>query len=226
MFSAARLALSEIFSPPFRSVLWKSLGLTIAVLLVIWLGLQGLLGWVIDIQSYPWIETVIAIIAGVGIFIGLGFLVAPAAALLSGLFTDEVATLVEQEHYPADPPGQDLSIAAALTDTIAFTGVVILVNLIALALLLVPGVNLIAFFVGNGYLLGREYFEAAARRFMSRAEARALRRANGGTVFVAGLLIALFLAVPLLNLFTPLFAAAFMVHVYKRLSGSVRTRPA
>ena len=95
-------------------------------------------------------------------------------------------------------------------------------SVLALALLLVPGVNLVAFFIGNGYLLGREYFEAAARRFTGRAEARALRRENGPTVFVAGLLIALFLAVPLLNLFTPLFAAAFMVHVHKRLSGSRR----
>ena len=220
MFSAARLALSEIFSPPFRAVLWKSLGLTIAALFVLWLGLEALLGWAIDIESHPWIETVIAVVAGLGLFIGLGFLVAPAAALLSGMFTDEVAGLVEREHYPADPPGRDLSIGAALTDTIAFTGVVIVVNLIALALLLVPGVNLVAFLIGNGYLLGREYFEAAARRFMSREEARALRRANGGRVFMGGLLIALFLAVPLLNLFTPLFAAAFMVHVYKRLSRS------
>ena len=34
---------------------------------------------------------------------------------------------------------------------------VMAVNLVALLLLLVPGVNLIAFYVGNGYLLGREY---------------------------------------------------------------------
>ncbi|MCB1489824.1 MAG: sulfate transporter family protein [Bauldia sp.] len=222
MISAAGLALSEIFSPPFRSVMWKSLGLTIAVLFIIWLLLEGLLGWLVDIRSYPWLETTISIVAGLGLFIGLGFLVAPAAALLSGMFTDEVAGLVERTHYPADPPGQDLSVAAAIGDTIAFTGIVIVVNLVALALLLVPGVNLVAFFIGNGYLLGREYFEAAARRFTGRAEARALRRENGPTVFVAGLLIALFLAVPLLNLFTPLFAAAFMVHVHKRLSGSRR----
>lgn len=222
MLSAARLALSEIFSPPFRSVLWKSLGLTIAVLIGIWFGLQALLAWVIEIESYPWLETAIGIVAGLGLFIGLAYLIAPAAALLSGLFTDEVSGLVERTHYPADPPGQDLSIAAALTDTIVFTGVVIVVNLIALALLLVPGVNLIAFLIGNGYLLGREYFEAAARRYMDREAARALRRANGGTVFAGGLLIALFLAVPLLNLFTPLFASAFMMHVYKRVDGSVR----
>jgi CysZ protein len=87
---------------------------------------------------------------------------------------------------------------------------------IALLLLLVPGVNLVAFFIGNGYLLGREFFEAAARRFHDRGAARALRQANAGRVFIGGLVIALFLAIPILNLFTPLFATAFMVHVYKQ----------
>jgi len=164
------------------------------------------------------------VVAGVGLFIGLAYLIAPAAALLSGLFTDEVSGLVEQTHYAGDPPGRDLSVGAALTDTVAFTGVVIVVNLVALALLLVPGVNLVAFLIGNGYLLGREYFQAAARRFMDREAARTLRRDNAGLVFVGGLLIAGFLAIPLLNLFTPLFAAAFMTHLYKRTA--LRTRPA
>lgn len=218
MLSAARLALSEIFSPPFRAVLWKSLGLTIALLAALWIGLQALLAWAIDIEAYPWLETLIGILAGLGLLVGLAFLVAPVTAIFAGLFTDEIASLVERTHYPEDPPGEDVPVVESLRDTIAFTGVVILVNLVALALLLVPGVNLVAFFVGNGYLLGREFFQAAARRFLPRDEARALRRAHGGKVFVGGLLIALFLAVPILNLFTPLFATAFMMHVYKRVS--------
>jgi CysZ protein len=37
-------------------------------------------------------------------------------------------------------------------------------------------------------------------------------------VFLAGLVIAVFLAVPLLNLLTPLFAAAMMVHLHKAVS--------
>ena len=215
MIEAARLALADILSPPFRAVMWKSLGLTIGLLILVWLGLEALLGWLVDIQSYPWIETVLSIVAGVGLFIGLAFLVAPATSLFAGLFTDEIAGLVEREHYPADPPGTDVPVLASLRDTIVFTGVVILVILVALVLLLVPGINLVAFFVGNGYLLGREFFEAAARRFYSREDARALRQANGGRVFLGGLVIALFMAIPILNLLTPLFATAFMVHVYK-----------
>ncbi|MBN9069914.1 MAG: cysteine biosynthesis protein CysZ, partial [Rhizobiales bacterium] len=65
---------------------------------------------------------------------------------------------------------------------------------------------------------GREYFEFAAMRFHEEPEAKALRRRNFGTVFLAGLVIALFLAVPVVNLLTPLFAAALMVHLHKMVS--------
>ena len=99
-----------------------------------------------------------------------------------------------------------------------FLGLVLLGNLLALLLLLVPGVNLIAFFVVNGYLLGREFFEFAAMRCRSEADAKALRRRNAGTVFGAGLLIAAVLSVPIVNLLAPLFAAAMMVHLHKLVS--------
>jgi uncharacterized protein involved in cysteine biosynthesis len=38
-------------------------------------------------------------------------------------------------------------------------------------------------------------------------------------VFVAGLFIAAFVSIPIVNLATPLFGMAFMVHMHKRLSG-------
>ena len=78
------------------------------------------------------------------------------------------------------------------------------------------------FFLATAYLLGREYFELAAMRFHPVDEAKALRRANGGTVFVAGLFIAAFVSIPIVNLATPLFGVAFMVHMHKRLAGGPR----
>jgi CysZ protein len=50
------------------------------------------------------------------------------------------------------------------------------------------------------------------------AEARLFRAKHAGTVFLAGLVLAAFLAVPILNLLTPLFAAGMMVHLHKKLS--------
>jgi uncharacterized protein involved in cysteine biosynthesis len=96
----------------------------------------------------------------------------------------------------------------------------ILVYLVALPFLLFAGFGAVVFFLATAYLLGREYFELAAMRFHSVAEAKHLRKMHRGTVFAAGLLIAAFVAVPIVNLATPLFAMALMVHAYKRIASS------
>jgi hypothetical protein len=100
-----------------------------------------------------------------------------------------------------------MPLGQSIRQSLGFLLVVGLGNLFALLLLLVPGINLAAFFLVNGYLLGREYFEFAAMRFMSPADAKRLRSRNSTTIFFAGLIIAAFLSVPLLNLLTPMFAA-------------------
>jgi len=64
----------------------------------------------------------------------------------------------------------------------------------------------------------------AAMRFRSSQEAREMRRYFGGTVFMAGLIIAGFVAVPILNLATPLFAAALMARLHKRLERQAMAR--
>src|SRR5690606_35160891 len=158
------------------------------------------------------------ILAGLAIAVALAVLIAPVSALIAGLFLDDAADLIERADYAGDPVGRGMPIGRSVVLSMKFFGIVILGNLFALVLLIVPGVNLIAFFVVNGYLLGREYFEFAAMRFRSEAEAKALRRRNAGTVFGAGLLIAAVLSVPIVNLLAPLFAAAMMVHLHKLVS--------
>ena len=95
----------------------------------------------------------------------------------------------------------------------------ILVYLVALPFLLFAGFGAVIFFLATAYLLGREYFELAAMRFRPPAEAKAFRKANQSSVFSAGLLIAAFVSIPIVNLATPLFGMAMMVHLHKRLSG-------
>lgn len=227
IFDAARLALSRLFSAEYRAVLFKSLGLTILALIGVWFGLKAVfdsfaLAWLDMLLPQAawsgWLETIAAIMAGLVMALALALLIAPVTALVAGVFLDDVAELVERGDYPADPPGQAVPMLQSVVLSLKFAGVVILGNLLALFLLLVPGVNIAAFFLVNGYLLGREFFEFAAMRFRPETEAKALRRDHAGTVFLGGLLIAAFLAVPLLNLLTPLFAATMMVHLHKAVS--------
>lgn len=225
IIEAARAAASRLFTPPFRGVLWKSLGLTLLALVALWFGLGSLAETVLNAFLMPnmpdlpawagWIGTAAMIIAGVGLALGLAILIAPITALIAGIFLDDVAEVVEREDYPADPPGKALPALASLWLAIKFLGVVIAANIVALMLLIVPGINIAAFFLINGYLLGREYFEFAAMRYRPEAEAKALRRRHSTTIFFAGLVIAGFLAIPIVNLLTPLFAAAMMVHLHK-----------
>ena len=228
ILDAAYKALSRLLSPEFRSVFWKTLGITLLLLVGLWAAIRLLFfsfAWPWMAQVLPglpdwagWLGVAAAGVAGLGLALVLALMIAPVTALVAGLFLDDVAEVVERQDYPADRPGQALPVGPALLASLKFLGVVALGNLLALALLFVPGVNLIAFFVINAYLIGREYFEFAAMRHRPQAEARALRERNGVTVFLAGLLIAGFMAIPLVNLLTPLFAAAMMVHLYKAIA--------
>lgn len=239
IIEAAGAALSRLFSAEFRAVLLKSLALTLLLLVGAWFGLKELFDWLalpwIDalLPGFPswagWLTLVAAILAGIGLAVGLALLVSPVTALVAGIFLDDIAEVVERTDYPQDPPGRPLPPLTAFALSLKFLSVVILGNIVALVLLLIPGINIAAFFLVNGYLLGREFFEFAAMRFRPEAEAKAMRRRNALTVFLAGLVIAGFLALPLINLLTPLFAAAMMVHLHKmvaRAEAGVRPAPA
>ncbi|MER8489948.1 sulfate transporter family protein [Mesorhizobium australicum] len=225
IFDAARTAALELLSPPFRAVFIKTLGLTLLALVALWFGLTSLIEWL----ALPWLQTLLpgmpswagwlgGIVAAIALAFGMALLIAPVTAVIAGLFLDDVAEVVERTDYPGDPAGRAMPALRSLVLAIKFFGVVILGNVVALLLLLVPGINIAAFFIVNGYLLGREFFEFAAMRFRGEEEARALRRQYAGTVFLSGLVVAAFLAVPLLNLLTPIFAAAMMVHLHKAIS--------
>ena len=216
MLSAAGQAFQELFTPPFRAVLWKCVGFTIALLALLIAAIVWSFGY---FAAWPdWIETAIQWLGGLALVVGSTFLIPPVTSLIAGLYLDDIAAVVEREHFPSDPPGRELPALQSIGLAAKFFIVVLLVNIAALLLLLVPVVNLVAFYIGNGYLLGREYFELAAMRHLAPAEARRLRKANRLTVFLSGLIIAGLASVPILNLVTPLFATAFMVRIYKGLA--------
>ena len=233
MLDAAIKALMQILSPPMRSILWRSIGLALVLIVVLAIGLQRLLSW-FAVYGEAWAETmlgpgfhtplnalawIVSIAAGLGVVFGAVFLMPAITSLVASVFVDEVADHVEREHYPAERPGTALPLGIAMTEGIKTALLTILVYLIALPFVFIAGAGFIAFFIATAWLLGREYFELAAMRFRSPAEAKAMRKQHAATIFTAGLVIAAFVSIPIVNLATPLFGMAFMVHMHKRLSG-------
>jgi CysZ protein len=234
MLDAAMKALSQLLSPTFRTVLLKSAGLAIAVLGVMFIVLYRLLGWLRD-AGIAWTEGsigpvsheplviltwLLAIALGFGLFTGAIFLMPAVTSLVASFFCDEIAEHVEREEYPAEPVGTALPLLRAIIEGVKAALLALLIYLCAMPFLFLAGFGAVIFFIATAYVLGRTYFELAAMRFHPVAEAKALRRRNNTTVFIAGLFIAAFVSIPIVNLATPLFGMAFMVHMYKRLDDS------
>ena len=238
MLAAVFKALDQMFTPPFRAVLFKSVGLAIALLVVLVIVLFRLLGWLSD-TGISWLETtmgswahgalavvgwIIAVALGVGLLAGAVLLVPAVTAVVASLFADEIAEIVERTHYPADRPGRALPLIRATIEGAKIALLAVAIYLLAAPFLLFVGIGVVLFFLATAWVQGRQYFELAAMRFHSVAEAKALRRIHQTTVFIGGLFIAGFVSIPILNLATPLFGTALMVHVYKRLAACKRER--
>jgi CysZ protein len=233
MFDAAAKALSQMLTPPFRWVLLKSIGLALILIVLVSVGLQRVISWLANAGGV-WAEGilgggshdpvvvlvwVLSIAAGFGIVLGAIFLMPAVTAFVGSFFVDEIGAEVERVHYPDDPPGQALPLLQAVFEGSKTALLAILVYLCAMPFLLFAGLGLFIMFFAMSYLLGREYFLLAAMRFRPPVEAKAFRRSHRITVFVAGMFIGAFVSIPIVNLATPLFAMAFMVHMHKRLSG-------
>jgi CysZ protein len=231
MIDAATDALSQMFTQPLRRVLLKSVGLALLLIVIIGIVMQRVLSAMAE-HGATWAEQsagfaphalwatlawVLSILAGLGIVTGALFLMPAVTAFVGSFFVDEVAEVVEQTHYPAEPPGRALPLFRALYEGIKITLLALIVYVCALPFVLFAGLGFVILFLANAYLLSREYFELVAMRFRPPAEVKAMRKTNRIYIFVAGMVIAAFVSIPLLNLATPIFAMAFMVHIHKRV---------
>ena len=219
-------ALGQMGDPRFLRVLALGLALTVALLFGVYGATLWLLDWLApETISIPFVGPVggIDTLIGIGsilLMIGLSvFLMVPVASAFSSLFLDSVAQAVEDRHYPTLPAARSLPLTDTIIGSINFFGLVVFLNVLALIGYVFAGpLAPVLFWVVNGYLLGREYFSLAAERRLPKAEARALRKANGGRVWLAGILMAAPLSVPIVNLIIPLLGAATFTHLFHRLA--------
>lgn len=219
-------ALSQMGDPRFRSVLLRGVGLTLVLLFAIGtLFVWGVGLFVGDVVTLPWVGEIgwidnVLSWAMVPLMMVLSvFLMVPAASAITSLFLDEVAQAVEDRHYRALGPAQPVSFADGMRDSLAFMGLLLGANLVALLLyvLFVPLAPFI-FWGLNGFLLGREYFTLAAMRRVGREGAATLRKKHRFIIWAAGILMAVPLSFPLVNLLIPVLGAATFTHIFHRVT--------
>ncbi|MDO5756767.1 MAG: EI24 domain-containing protein [Rhodobacterales bacterium] len=225
IFSSFAKALAQMGDRRFRRVLFLGLVLTVALLFAAYVGVLILISWLTGdgvtlplIGEVTWVSNLLGWTSLVAMLIMSVFLMVPVASAISSLFLEDIAAAVEAQHYPALPPVAPLPWSETIRDTFAFLGLMIGANLLALALYIaMPFAALGIFWALNGFLLGREYFQLAAMRRLGRDGARALRMRHPWRIWLAGVLMAVPLSVPLLNLLIPILGAATFTHLYHAL---------
>jgi len=215
MFASMGRALGVFASPDVFGVLLKAVLLTLVLFV---LGLAGLeyLVRVVPLpemarQALEWLAPVMTLVL-------LWLAGGPVAALFAGLFLDGLAGRIEAREYPGDPPAPGIGLWTGLKTGVTLTLLVLGFDLAMLPLdVAVPGPAEVATLLGNGLLLGREYFELAALRHLPADKVAALRKRYRTPIMLGGVGIALLSMLPLLDLIAPLFGVALMVHLFKRI---------
>ncbi|MEM8773996.1 MAG: EI24 domain-containing protein [Pseudomonadota bacterium] len=219
-------ALAQVPDQRFRKVLMLGIGLTLALLVgtcvlflmfIQWatgdstnVWLLGEVRWLDDLLSW----------GGVGLMIILSvFLMIPVASAITSMFLDEVAQAVEDKHYSNLPPVERTPLGEAIKDSVNFLGIIVAANFFALLLYaLFTPLAVFIFWALNGYLLGMEYFQLAAMRRIGRTRAKKMRKQNRLVIWGAGILMAVPLSVPLVNLVIPILGAATFTHIFHAMA--------
>lgn len=212
MVAAFLKGLTILKEGAFWRVIRRSLLMTIAAFIALYVMVWVVLTHV-SVADLWWIDTLVDVLGVLAVLVLTWLLFPAVATVVLSLFIEPILTAVEKQYYPLLPMPRGLSIWQTIAVALKFTAVMVALNLLILPLYLVPILNVLAFYGLNAYLLGREYFELVVLRRLDPVTAQRLRRAHRLRFYVAGLLIAGLLTIPLVNLVAPLLAAAFMVHL-------------
>jgi CysZ protein len=219
MLRALALSLDQLTDPPILRVFVKSMLTTLFVFALLgvgtWWGTQAALAAWLDWHA----DGLAAAFALFVTILALWLLFRAVAIAVVGIFADEVVAAVEARHYPeALRTARPVPFARSLAMGLRSAGRVVLVNLVMLPVyiaLLVTGVGTAAaFFVVNGWLLGRDLGDMVAARHMDAAAMRGWRATTKSGRFVLGLANTGLFVVPVLNIAASVLGAAMATHYF------------
>ena len=189
----------------------------LAVIIVV--GAVGSVTWLTDrfvTIERGWLDTLLNWTVGVLTGIGGWFMLPVLTVLISSLFQETAIQRVERVYYPDASDRQVLKFWPEFRHDLKFTGWAVCLNILVLPLY-VFGIGFAVSILLNSYLLGREFFESAAGYHLGKTNARTLGLRHRKAMYGGGFVITVMAIVPFLNLFVPILAIVWMVHVYHRI---------
>jgi uncharacterized protein involved in cysteine biosynthesis len=219
MFDAVGKSFAQLGDPRLRWVIIKSLAFALLFYVVLWVATWYLVGAIPTLEiswlgqtGNRWLNDLVRFLAGLAAFVLPLFLFPACFGVIVSIFLEEVADAVEARHYPQLGKAPGIPVWTGIWSGVKFFLLLVGINLallpVYLVLLFFPLMTVALFCVVNGYLCSVEYFELVGLRRQKMPDVTALRRANRGRVWFAGILIAAAGIVPFLNLLAPVLGTA------------------
>ncbi len=217
MFASAAKAAAMLFDRRFLGLVFWTLILTVVLFVALFAGIEYFLAHMPPLGSI-WINRFLELATPIILILAVFFLGAPVSAMVASLFLDRIAAKVDATFFPNDPRAPGTPAVTGVGEAFRLIGLSLLINVALLPVDVgIPGIAEVVTVLANGWLLGREFFELASLRHLSRQQSDALRRRHGGKIFAAGLLISVLTVIPFVDLLAPFFGSALMAHLFKRL---------
>lgn len=199
---------------------WKILFLCVAINM-------GL--FIVLITFFTYTAGTVDIIPFIDSFLFSGFLGAGIALILTWLlfplflplivtfFYEEIVQKIEKKYYPDHIGTGSIVWPHIAYMNLRFISVAILLNILLLPFMLFPPIYLLFYYVVNGYLIGREFFELVASSHLDYEKLKAVRRQNRFPISIGGMAVVFTFGIPVLNFIVAPLGIIFMVHLFHKL---------
>lgn len=207
MQALVRKALGDLFSPAtFGFILKSTVAALLTTALLMWLFnglLKGLIASYLHLLPWAWLQDVGLAVALV-MFAYMLFIA--LLSLFTSLFIEKHIVALARKHYPEVLPAQQIDTFGALMVNLKATALFLLLFLVTFPLAFVP-------FLGAVWLLYLWSIPLKAPSYYDIVSLfpKAKESDTKGLTLLA-MIAALFNYIPLLNLFTPLFAEILFLH--------------
>ena len=214
----------QLKNKSLRRVVWVGLSGSASALLILIL-ISSILLFGTDIEIFggffsflnPVIDFLMDLMGLTAVLVVSWFLFPSIACLAVSFFLEDVALAVEKEYCSTFSAPRIQGKAEIFLVTCKFVAISLLLNIlffpVYVTLFVFGPLNLLIYYILNGYLIGREFFELAAHRRLLPVDAKKLRQKVKFQLFLAGVIITFMMTLPFVNLIAPVIAVAAMVYL-------------
>ena len=133
MLNELARAFGMLQEPRVRGVLWLGIGLSLATLAALVLGVEALVSWASD-TGYVWLDRAFEVLGVLGTVVVAWFLFPSIVVSVSSVFLERVVDATEDRYYPQLPPPRPVPLSLSLPSALRLFATALALNILALPL--------------------------------------------------------------------------------------------